>query len=156
MGSTALDHPLNSKTHTRMSIEPVFWDSEQFKMIDLSVDSRMEKEFYIYTMDCICVSAWINLTNIILRKKNSGRKYAIWSSICKCSASAKQYCNYPKIHTYTLKSIKTSMAMKATKLRPRITSWKDESEQVRKRSTIMGSWGKQNGFRLFLYVCFIS
>lgn len=31
------------------------------------------------------------------------------------------------------------MAMKATKLRPGITSWKDESEQVRNRSTIMGS-----------------
>lgn len=30
-----------------MYIEAVFWDSKQFKMIDLSIGSRMEKEFYM-------------------------------------------------------------------------------------------------------------
>lgn len=43
--------------------------------------------------------------------------------------------------------------MKATKFRSGITSWKDGSEEVRKRSTIMGSRGKRNGFRLNMCMC---
>lgn len=67
--STTLDHSSNSKTHTRMFIAAVFWDSEHFKMIDLSIDNRVGKNVYSNTTDCICVSTWINLTNIVLRKQ---------------------------------------------------------------------------------------
>lgn len=31
----------------------------------------MEKNFYIYTMDCTCVSTWINFTHTVLRKKKT-------------------------------------------------------------------------------------
>lgn len=57
-------------THTRMFITALFCDGEHFEITNISISSRREKKLlHIYTMEYICILAWIHLTNITLRKK---------------------------------------------------------------------------------------